>query len=130
VEERKYVARIEDAPKHIWKPPRPGEPESIVTLMDGQDLVTTGPGGVIQGSEKVTMLVQNYRPGGSHKRHAHDDCEQVFFVLDGEGEFLLDEEWFDVSKGDVIFVPPHVTHAARNNTEGMLRIIFISVPLK
>lgn len=128
--ERKYVAKIEDVPKHIWMPPKPAEPEPIVTLMDGQDLVTTGHDGVIQRSEKLTMLVQNYRPGGSHKRHAHDDCEQVFFVLDGEGEFLLGENWFAISKGDVIFVPPHVTHAARNNTKDMLRIIFISVPLK
>ena len=124
-----YAKKIDEIPKNIWKEPKPGEPEPLARLLDGQDLITPGKEGGITGSERLKILVQNYRPGGSHRSHVHDDCEQVFFVAEGEGELMLDGKWFDVSKGDLIFVPRNVSHAARNNSEGTLVIIFISVPL-
>lgn len=124
-----YVKRIQDVPKKIWKPPKPGEPQPIANLLDGQDIITQGGGGAIPGSERITVLVQNYRPGGTHIEHAHGDAEQVFFVLEGRGEFMLDDEWFDISKGDLIFVPRNVRHAARNSSGQTLVLIFMSVPL-
>ncbi len=124
-----YVTSIDKVPKKIWQPAKIGEPEPIATLLDGQDLVTPGREGAIPGSEALKILVQNYRPGGSHKPHTHDDCEQVFFCKAGSGQFLLDEEWFDIEEGDVAYVPRHVTHAARNTGASVLTLIFISIPL-
>jgi quercetin dioxygenase-like cupin family protein len=124
-----YAKRIQDIPKKIWKPPEPGEPEPIATLLDGQDLVTKGSEGAIPGSEALTVLVQNYRPKGTHRIHAHEDLEQVFYVFDGSGEFKLGDRWFPISKGDLVFVPRNVSHGARNTSEGILVMIFISVPL-
>ncbi len=124
-----YAKKISEVPRKIWRPPKPGEPEPIATLLDGQDLITTGTGGVLPSSEKTTVLVQNYRPGGAHKEHAHGDAEQVFFVFRGRGQFMLDDRWFDVSEGDLIYVPRGVNHAARNSSDGELTIIFISTPL-
>ncbi len=125
----KNLVNLRDVPKNIWKPPAPGDPEPIATLLDGQDVLTGGPGGAMTGSERLTVLVQNYRPGGFHTSHAHDDAEQVFFVYEGKGQFLLGEECFAISKGDLVYVPRNVIHAARNNSDGILTLIFISVPL-
>jgi mannose-6-phosphate isomerase-like protein (cupin superfamily) len=127
--EMKNVINLRDVPKKIWKPPAPGDPEPIATLLDGQDLLTRDSDGAIEGSERLTMLVQNYRPGGFHKTHSHHDAEQVFFVYEGEGQFLLGEEWFDISRGDLVYVPRNTTHAARNTSDDTLTLIFISVPL-
>ena len=124
------VANIQDVPKKIWKPPGEGEPEPIATLLDGQDLITSGPSGVIGGSERITILVQNYRPGGVHKTHAHEDAEQVFFVYEGRGEFLLGNDWFKISKGDLVYVPRNTIHAAKNSSESTLILLFMSVPLE
>ena len=125
----KSVINLRDVPKQIWRPPAPGDPEPIATLLDGQDLLTGGPEGAIAGSQSLTMLVQNYRPGGFHKTHSHHDAEQVFFVYEGKGQFLLGEEWFDISKGDLVYVPRNVSRAARNTSDDTLTLIFISVPL-
>ena len=122
------LVKIDAVPRKIWKPPRPGEPEPIATLLDGQDLITPGAGGAISGSERLTVLVQNYRPGGTHVVHAHDDAEQVFYVSRGKGEFLLGDDWFSVSEGDLVFAPRGVSHAARNTSDEEMTIIFISVP--
>ncbi len=124
-----YATNISDVPVKKWKKPKEGEPKPIATLLDGQDLITTGEKGAISGSRNLTILVQNYRPGGFHEPHSHSDVEQVFFVLEGEGQFMLNDEWFDVKTGDVIYAPTNTSHAARNNSEDTLVIIFISVGL-
>jgi quercetin dioxygenase-like cupin family protein len=125
----KNVINIGEVHKKIWHPPKEGEPEGLATLLDGQDLITSGGSGEINNSGRITILVQNYRPGGVHKIHAHDDTEQVFFVYEGTGEFLLGEEWFGIKKGDLIFVPKDTVHAARNSSDSTLILIFMSVPL-
>jgi quercetin dioxygenase-like cupin family protein len=125
----KNVVNIGEVRKKIWQPPKEGEPEGIATLLDGQDLITPGGSGAIKNSGRITILVQNYRPGGVHKIHAHDDTEQVFFVYEGTGEFLLGEEWFEIQKGDLIFVPKDTVHAAKNSSDSTLILIFMSVPL-
>jgi quercetin dioxygenase-like cupin family protein len=125
----KNVVNIGEVYKKIWQPPKEGEPEGIATLLDGQDLITPGGSSAINTSKRITILVQNYRPGGVHKIHAHDDTEQVFFVYEGTGEFLLGEEWFGIKKGDLIFVPKDTVHAAKNSSDSTLILIFISIPL-
>jgi quercetin dioxygenase-like cupin family protein len=123
------VINIDEVPKKIWKPPGKGDPEPLATLLDGQDLLTTGPEGAITGSGRITILVQNYRPGGVHKIHSHDDTEQIFFVYEGNGKFLLGEEWIDISKGDLVYVPRNTVHAAKNSSDSIMILIFMSIPL-
>lgn len=125
----KHAINIGKVPRNIWKPRKPGEPPQIATLLDGQDLVTPGAGGAIEGSSRITVLVQNYRPGGTHVAHSHDDVEQVFFAYRGRGRFMLDDEWFDISEGDLVFAPRGVSHAAENDSDGEMTLIFISVPV-
>jgi quercetin dioxygenase-like cupin family protein len=40
--------------------------------------------------------------------------DEVFYVLDGEIEFLLDGEWHQASAGSTVFVPAGTVHAFRN----------------
>ena len=125
-----YVTRIDSVPINVWRAPKEGEPRPMATLLDGQDLIMPGSRGAIAGSERLTVLVQNYRPGGFHEPHSHDDCEQIFYVLKGKGEFLLGKDWIRISRGDILYVPRHEEHAARNTGRGTLILIFVSVRLQ
>jgi len=124
-----YVRKIDSVPIGVWKPPKAGEPEPAATLLDGQDLITPTVGGAISGSERLKVLVQNYRTGGFHTPHSHDDCEQIFFVSKGSGEFLLDKDWVRISKGDLVYVPRFKMHAAKNTGRSTLVLIFMSIRL-
>lgn len=52
--------------------------------------------------------------------HWHREFE-INYVLEGEGQFILGEEKYIASKGDIIIVPPNVMHAAYS-TEGNILV--------
>jgi quercetin dioxygenase-like cupin family protein len=45
--------------------------------------------------------------------HSHDDHVDSFFVLDGEVEFLLEDQTVRAGAGTYVAAPPHVTHGFR-----------------
>ena len=58
-------------------------------------------------------------PGSAPPLHQHDDTEQVFYVLQGEGrlEIGAEKERFAVNPGDVVRIPvatPHRIHCTGN----------------
>jgi oxalate decarboxylase/phosphoglucose isomerase-like protein (cupin superfamily) len=81
------------------------------------------PGAVMTMGE-VALL-----PGKGHDRHNHPDAEEILYVLSGVGKQMVgDEEPFDVSAGDVIFVPTGVFHSTLNTGWETLRLIAIYNP--
>lgn len=63
-------------------------------------------------------------PGGysSYEHHEHEHC---VVVLRGSGQVLLDNEWHDVSEGDVIHTSPHQPHQFKNHTGEPFGIVCI-----
>jgi len=54
-----------------------------------------------------------------------NDIERIYYIIDGEGEFVIANEITPVRKGDVFTIPPHTTynyHALPNST---LKIILM-----
>lgn len=50
--------------------------------------------------------------------HAHPDThdmEEVFYIIQGKGTFLMDEEPLPIEAGDVVFVPGGVKHQLYND---------------
>jgi mannose-6-phosphate isomerase-like protein (cupin superfamily) len=52
--------------------------------------------------------------------HGHRDTEEVFVVLEGEGEALVDGETSPFKKGDAVFFPANSKHMIRNTGSGTL----------
>lgn len=52
--------------------------------------------------------------GGFPVPHWHEDLDEVFYVLEGEVEFLLEGQWRRVGAGSTVFVPAGCVHAFRN----------------
>ena len=51
------------------------------------------------------------RAGQSDAPHIHLDSDEVFYVLDGAAEFLLDDRILHASKGALVFIPRGTVHA-------------------
>lgn len=61
------------------------------------------------------VFVVVLRPGEAPPLHKHDDTEQVYYLLDGEGTLSIGQErsGHPVMAGQVVVVPPGTWHSIR-----------------
>ncbi|MBV9049365.1 MAG: cupin domain-containing protein [Solirubrobacterales bacterium] len=68
-------------------------------------------------SDQVGMVEGEVPPGGGFQiPHWHENLDEVFYVLEGEIEFLLDGYWRRAVAGSTVFVPAGTAHAFRNTS--------------
>jgi quercetin dioxygenase-like cupin family protein len=58
------------------------------------------------------------------REHYHRRSAELYYVLDGEGEVILDGQTHPVRKGSLVHIPPGVIHGAR----GRMRVLVVGVP--
>jgi quercetin dioxygenase-like cupin family protein len=62
------------------------------------------------GGEQVLLCKVKYDPGKQVPWHAHEDTEQVMFILEGEVEMTIEEETETLKAGDVVVVNRGLNH--------------------
>jgi len=60
-----------------------------------------------------TMSVELYAPVGHDPQSPHGQ-DEIYFVVNGSSEFLLEDKCMDLAAGDAIFVPAGATHRFEN----------------
>ncbi|MCK5310616.1 MAG: cupin domain-containing protein [Desulfobacteraceae bacterium] len=56
-----------------------------------------------------------------------DPYEEIYYILDGQGEMLVGNDTKEVKKGDAIFIPKGDVHALLNNdTKNKLSILVVA----
>ncbi|WP_326956000.1 MULTISPECIES: cupin domain-containing protein [unclassified Amycolatopsis] len=60
--------------------------------------------------------------------HFHTASAEMFFMLDGELEVLQDDEVVTVRTGDMLFVPPHTTHAFGASSRSGADVLIVFTP--
>ena len=58
------------------------------------------------------------------KLHYHERTDEFYYIIDGQGTMLLDDEVIELHRGVVVYVPRGVKHKAR----GHLTVLTICVP--
>ncbi len=78
------------------------------------------------GSEKVTITEVHLDSGAVQPRHIHNDSEQIWYALKGEGKLLLaDDREMKFHEGDVVRFETGDIHGLKN--DGGSEIIYISI---
>jgi mannose-6-phosphate isomerase-like protein (cupin superfamily) len=78
---------------------------------------------------RINIDVHRYPVGGMSNFNVHPIQEQVYFVLEGEGEVSVAGDRQRVCPGSLVFIPRHALHAIRNLGETELVLAFLSVVL-
>ncbi|MEV7040180.1 cupin domain-containing protein [Amycolatopsis sp. NPDC051061] len=60
--------------------------------------------------------------------HFHTSSAEMFFMLDGELEILQGHEVVTVRTGDMLFVPPHTTHAFGATSRSAADVLIVFTP--
>jgi quercetin dioxygenase-like cupin family protein len=116
-----------DAAPGSGKPPtdavfwRPGEGERL----EGNSRVAT-----IKTSREEIALIEFELHAGFEgpDAHAHDDHVDSFYVLEGEVDFLVEDEWHRLPAGAFVAAPIGVRHAFANRDGQQARLLNIHAP--
>ena len=91
-----FVSSVADAPSYwhmggLWS-----------VLMDGA-----------RSDGSYSLIEQVMRPGPQAPPHLHEGSDEVFYILEGEAEFLLEDRLEKAGKGALVFIPRGMVHAFR-----------------
>lgn len=66
----------------------------------------------------------------SSEETSHDDIQEIFYIVSGEGSFIIDDEEYFVGEGDAVLIPPKVSHLLENTILEPLEFLILveSVP--
>lgn len=56
--------------------------------------------------------------------HYHKIATEIYYVLEGEGSILLDDEEHPIKQGSMVHIPPGVVHGAK----GRMRVLVVGIP--
>jgi mannose-6-phosphate isomerase-like protein (cupin superfamily) len=76
-------------------------------------------------SECVEVLLERFPKNTSFPVHQHKECEQTYFVLEGDAEVTLNGKVEKVGKGGIVYIPRLTDHAIRNVGDAELVYIVI-----
>jgi quercetin dioxygenase-like cupin family protein len=81
-------------------------------------------------SPRMMVGLNAFEPGQSHDLHAHAGMDKMYYVLEGEGVFLLDGVEAPMAAGDVLVAPDGVPHGVRNDGGARLLVMAVLAPWK
>jgi len=67
-------------------------------------------------------------PRGGQVPWHNQEQEEIYFVLEGEGEMCLGEERRQLRAGQAVYIPPGVYHQLTNTGEAPLRMLYCYGP--
>jgi oxalate decarboxylase/phosphoglucose isomerase-like protein (cupin superfamily) len=82
----------------------------------------------VTGSQVLTTGIVTLELGKGHARHNHPGCEEIIYVMDGEGEQFVELEDGEVitrmvRTGDLIHVPADMYHGTTNTGTRPMRLL-------
>src|SRR5215470_9772489 len=76
-----------------------------------------------------SLMERTLPPGGRKPPpHIHTNCEEAFYILEGEIEFSLGDDAFVGGKDAFVLVPGGVAHTFANSSSAPARVFVIHAP--
>ena len=79
-------------------------------------------------SDRILVGLNTFEPGQEHRLHAHAGMDKVYYVLQGQGIFLLDGREEPMEAGLMLVAPEGVRHGIRNTGSERLLVMAILAP--
>lgn len=67
------------------------------------------------------------KPGGIIPQHAHDQTDEIFYVTEGKALMIVNNNKFEVSPGDFIYVNKNEKHGFRNENHKKFKMIVFKI---
>jgi quercetin dioxygenase-like cupin family protein len=91
------------------------------------DRVTTKVSAQETGSQ-YSLMTWVAAPKTGSPPHAHAHCDETFYVVEGQLEFVLGHDRFTIGTGDFVRVPAGTRHAFRNDSDAPAEMLVGLIP--
>jgi quercetin dioxygenase-like cupin family protein len=81
-----------------------------------------------QNDGRVGVMLNRLPPGATGPPLHHHAFDEMFYVLEGELAFQVEDELVTKQAGDLVFVPGGVAHAFTNRGDGPARFLIACTP--
>lgn len=82
------------------------------------------------GAQKLGAMVTIVEPGKrAFPHHVHHAIEEMFYIIEGEGDYRFGEETYKIKAGDLLAAPcggPESAHQIINTGEDILKYLAVS----
>ena len=78
--------------------------------------------------ERVFCDVYCFEPGQEQRVHDHGRADKFYYVLEGRGTFIVDDERQDLGEGELILAPARSIHGVINDSDQRLRCLVVMAP--
>ena len=103
-----FFVSVENAEHYIW-----GE------VCDGWQLLKR---------DDMSIIQERVPAGGAEVMHYHERARQFFYILEGEGEMIVEDQIVILKKGQGIEIAPDVKHQFKNQSKTDVHFLVISIP--
>lgn len=79
--------------------------------------------------DTLTFNIARLNEGGEIKPHFHKTHSESVYVIQGNGQMLINGKWLDVMPGSVHFNPMNKVHATKNTGKDPLVIFSVFTPV-
>lgn len=101
------------------------EGEHLVHFRDGGNIFIKASGQT--GSDRVAMGTQQVMKKSGIPVHRHLSMDEMFYVLDGNGTFILNDARHSIEKAATVFIPANSWHGFEN-PDSELILLWIVAP--
>jgi len=67
-------------------------------------------------------------PGQEQKVHAHREEDKIYYVLSGQGTFVIDDESRELDEQRIVFAPAGSNHGVKNTSGERLTLLVFMTP--
>ena len=79
-------------------------------------------------SPRLMVGLNCFEPGQSHALHAHAGMDKLYYVVEGEGVFLLEGAEQPMRAGQLMVAPDGVPHGVRSGSGARLLLLAVLAP--
>ena len=76
----------------------------------------------------MSVIQERVPAGAAEVMHYHKSACQFFYILEGEGIMIFEEQEVTLKKGQGIEIAPQVKHQFKNQSNASVHFLVISVP--
>ncbi len=78
--------------------------------------------------ERCSLAEEVLPPGRAVASHYHLETEEIYYILQGRGEMIINGERRVIGAGDAVFIPRGMTHSLVNSSTEAMTILLVCGP--